>query len=342
VAVNNRQHVSVCVVSVAYRAFGGGVACNSSHGVIEQLPCLNARVGDLLSDIQLVVLIALSAARNSGLGNQPAHVVVGVVSSAAERTGEAGYVAKQVVGCRAGTVCRVTDSGIPSAGVICELGAVVERIGDAFNLAERVVGIGGCLTHGICDGEGLVEAVVYRFTDDVILGICGLDNVAVAVVGGGEYVAASISDGGFSAKRVVAVLNNVVQRVLDRHTLIQTIICVGSNVIQRVLDREQIVVLVVGVDGYVVLGVGCGESVSVGVVGIGLGVAKRVGLGQEIACRGIYVNGSTCNGIDDLRCLRHGVILIRGYVSRVIRDGKGMPKNSTLESFQSSVEKIIS
>ena len=85
VAVIYGQYVAVRVVSIAYRVFGGRVARNSAHSVVEDLSDLTACVGDLLADVQRVVLVALGTAGNSGLCNKSAHIVVGVVGSTAER-----------------------------------------------------------------------------------------------------------------------------------------------------------------------------------------------------------------------------------------------------------------
>ena len=61
VAVVYGQYVAVCVVSVAYSAFGRSEARNSAHRVIEYLPYLTACIGDLLADVQLVVFISFGA-----------------------------------------------------------------------------------------------------------------------------------------------------------------------------------------------------------------------------------------------------------------------------------------
>ena len=58
-AVNNSQDISVGIISIAYRAFGRIIACNSAHSIIEDITDLTACVGDLLADIELIVLIAL-------------------------------------------------------------------------------------------------------------------------------------------------------------------------------------------------------------------------------------------------------------------------------------------
>lgn len=115
VTVGDCQYVAVCVVSVAYSAFGGSIARNSAHRVIEDLADLTARVGDLLADVLLVVFVALSAARNGGLGCKSAHIVVGVLGSTAERTGKTGYIAEQIVGCRACIVGGIANSRILTA-----------------------------------------------------------------------------------------------------------------------------------------------------------------------------------------------------------------------------------
>ena len=60
-AVVYGQYVAVGIVSIAYSAFGGSIARDSAHGVIEDLTDLTACVGDLLADVQLVVLAKNSA-----------------------------------------------------------------------------------------------------------------------------------------------------------------------------------------------------------------------------------------------------------------------------------------
>ena len=62
VAIGDSQHVAVCVIGIAYRAFGRRIARNSAHSIVEYLTHLTARVGDLFANIEFIVLIALSAA----------------------------------------------------------------------------------------------------------------------------------------------------------------------------------------------------------------------------------------------------------------------------------------
>ena len=48
-----------------------------------------------------------------------------------------------------------------------------------------------------------------------------LNESAVSVVGGGEHISASIGNGCFPAERIVAIMNGIVQRILNRNALIQ-------------------------------------------------------------------------------------------------------------------------
>ena len=116
--VNYGQYVAVCIVSIAYSAFGESIARNSAHSIIEYLTVLTACVGDLLADVQLVVLISFGTARNGGLVNKSAHIVIGVVGSAAERSGKTSHVAKQIVSRRAYVVCCVANLGVLTARVV--------------------------------------------------------------------------------------------------------------------------------------------------------------------------------------------------------------------------------
>ena len=129
---------------------------------------------------------------------------------------------------------------ILTARVICELGAVVERIGNAFYLAKLVVGIGRCVAHRIGNGKRLIERVINSFADYVILGIGGLDHIAVAVVGSRKYVSASIGDGSSSAKRIVAIANDVIKSILYRYTLVQTVVGIGGDVTERSLTVSRL------------------------------------------------------------------------------------------------------
>ena len=61
--VSDDQNVSVCIVGIACGAFGGGEACDSSLGIIEELSYLSTGVCELLAKIQLVVCIGLCSAR---------------------------------------------------------------------------------------------------------------------------------------------------------------------------------------------------------------------------------------------------------------------------------------
>ena len=88
------------------------------------------------------------------------------------------------------------------SGVVGELGAVVHRISNTFNLAERIIGIGGHLTHGIGDGQRLVECIINRLADDVTLGVGGLDDVAITVVEGGKRVISCIGHGGSKKTKI--------------------------------------------------------------------------------------------------------------------------------------------
>ena len=115
VAVVYGQYVAVCVVSVAYSAFGGSIARDSAHGVIEDLTNLTACVGDLLANVQLVVLVRLCTARNGGLGCEPAHIVVGVIGSTAERSCKACYIAEKIICCGTCVVCSVADGCVLTA-----------------------------------------------------------------------------------------------------------------------------------------------------------------------------------------------------------------------------------
>ena len=86
VAVGYSQYVAVSVISVTYSAFGGYIPRNSAHCVIEYLSNLTASVGDLLTNIEFVVLKTLGAARNGTFACQSSHIVIGVVGSTAERS----------------------------------------------------------------------------------------------------------------------------------------------------------------------------------------------------------------------------------------------------------------
>ena len=59
VAVVYSQYVTVGIIGVADRFLGAYISCNAALGIIEELSMLTAGIGDLLADVQLVVLIAL-------------------------------------------------------------------------------------------------------------------------------------------------------------------------------------------------------------------------------------------------------------------------------------------
>ena len=69
------------------------------------------------------------------------------------------------------------------------------------------------------------------------------------------YLSASVGNGSSSAECIVAILNGVIERILDRDTLIEAVVGIRRYVVKCILYREQIVVLVVGIGRHVVLGI---------------------------------------------------------------------------------------
>lgn len=51
------------------------------------------------------------------------------------------YVAKQIVGFRAYAACSIATIGILNARVVGALGAVIEVVGNSFNLTENTIAL---------------------------------------------------------------------------------------------------------------------------------------------------------------------------------------------------------
>ena len=204
VLVRHGKYVAVCVVDVAYGILRGDVARHASIRVVEESSLVAARILQRFAEGQLVVGIFDRSARNGRLGDEPAHIVVGVIRHTAPRSRKARYVAEEVVGRGADVACRIANRNGLTALVIGVLGAMVHRVGHTLDLAHRVIRIGRCLTHRVGYGEGLIQAVINRFADDVALRIGGLNNVSVSVVGRGKFVTACVGDRRSSAEGVVA------------------------------------------------------------------------------------------------------------------------------------------
>ena len=318
VVIRHRQHVVIGIVGVADRILGSYVARDTTLGVIVIVMSLASCVGYLRTNIQRVVGVSHRTAGRRPLGQQLAHVIIGVIGIRRRRTGKAGNVAQHIVRHRTKIVRSVTHRNVLSAVVVGVRLRMVQGIHHSLYLTKIIVGIGRGLPCRIRHRCRLVQAVVGGLADGLTLGIRCLDDIAVAVIVGGKYVVLGIRDGGSSAQRIVAITNDIILGILCRDHATKCIIGVGGCMIQRILDRQKVVVRIVGVRGHVTLGIGCRQHIAVSVIGVALGLTHRVGLTEQITCCGIRIRGHTRYCILHTNDLGHGVVLVARDVAIIV------------------------